>query len=122
MGPLVQGVGMPKRNKYMNHMDRMRMLYVEGKTHRELTNERQSERDLKYVRANGSRVVTLRADAETAAALIYLRREWGFESATETVDAAIRFTMVATKLGLQRLDTRVYEALVRLEQDQKELD
>ena len=113
---------MPKRNKYMTHMDRMRMLYCEGKTHLELTNERQSERDLKYARANGSRVVTLRANAETAAALIYLRREWGFESATETVDAAIRFTMVATKLGLQRLDTRVYEALVRLEQEQKELD
>lgn len=113
---------MPKRSKYMNHMDRMRMLYVEGKTHLEIMNERQSERDLKSARANGSRVVSLRANAETAAALIYLRREWGFESATETVDAAIRFTMVATKLGLQRLDTRVYEALVRLEQEQKEPD
>jgi hypothetical protein len=58
----------------------------------------------RYRAANGRRQLgmTLRIDA--AAALIYLRREWGFGSNAECVNTALVYLSRQTRAGMQILD------------------
>ena len=62
-----------------------------------------AERQRKWRRKNGGRAVSYYASPEVGAAMIYLRKEWGFKSNQEIVDAALRFLVVCTRHGLQRL-------------------
>jgi hypothetical protein len=110
------------KRKNTSYLDRLRALHVEGKTHREVMNERQAIKEIGKTRAAGSRHIYIRPDAETTAALMYLQKEWGFGSVRETVEAALGFTMVATKLGLRKLDTNVYAAMMRLEKERQTSD
>lgn len=109
-----------RKNK--SWLDRLKTKHTEGKTHREVMNERQTTKQLEKVRANGSRWISHRLDVETQAALLYLQKEWGFTSTRETVEAALGFTMVATRLGLRKLDKNVYAAMMRLEKERKPAD
>jgi hypothetical protein len=108
------------RHKNTTHFDRMRTLHVEGKTHAQVLQKRYNAEQKKRNKANGRRQICFPATADVASSMIYLRREWGFSSATETVEACINFTMVVTRLGLKTLDRTVYDALVRLEQEAKD--
>jgi len=58
----------------------------------------------KYRAANGRRQLgmTLRIDA--AAALIYLKRQWGFESNAQCVNSALVYLSRQTRSGMQILD------------------
>ena len=71
---------------------------------RALTN---AEKNARWRAKNGGRTITYHADAPTAAALIFLRRSWGFKSNRETVQAAIRYLAVLTRKGVTRLDLEV---------------
>ena len=62
-----------------------------------------AERQRKYRRKNGGRSVSYYASPDVGAAMLYLRKEWGFKTNQEIVDAAIRFLTVCTRKGLQRL-------------------
>jgi hypothetical protein len=78
------------------------------------------ERQHRWSRANGSRAINFRCDIETAGSLLYLKKQWGFKTSTEAVMASLCFLMVVTRLGLKTLDTRVYDAIVRLEQEKED--
>lgn len=62
-----------------------------------------AERQRKYRRKNGGRSVSYYASPDVGASMLYLRKEWGFKTNQEIVDAAIRFLTVCTRQGLQRL-------------------
>jgi hypothetical protein len=63
----------------------------------------EAERQRKYRRKQGGRLINATLAPDVAASLIYLRREWGMESDRETVEAAVRFLTLCTRQGLQRL-------------------
>lgn len=65
------------------------------------------ERQQKWRRVNGTRQLHLNTDAELAAALLYIRNEWGMKSHHEAAAAAIRFLAVCTRQGLTRLPQRI---------------
>lgn len=62
-----------------------------------------AERQQKYRRKQGGRLVNATLAPDVAACLIYLRKEWGMQSDREVMEAALRFLSVCTRQGLQRL-------------------
>lgn len=62
-----------------------------------------AERQQKYRRKQGGRLINATLAPDVAACLIYLRREWGMQSDREVMEAAVRFLSVCTRQGLQRL-------------------
>jgi hypothetical protein len=58
----------------------------------------------RYRAANGRRQLgmTLRVDA--AAALIYLKKQWGFQSNAECVNTVLVYLAQETRAGLQKID------------------
>jgi hypothetical protein len=108
--------------KNSSWLSRLKAKHTEGTTHLEVMNERKNTKEREKIRANGSRWISHRVDVETQAALLYLQKEWGFTSTRETVEAALGFTMVATKLGMRKLDKNVYAAMMRLEKERKPAD
>jgi hypothetical protein len=66
-----------------------------------------AERQRKYRRKQGGRLINATLAPDVAACLIYLRREWGMESDREAVEAAVRFLSVCTRQGLQRIPQSV---------------
>lgn len=61
------------------------------------------ERMRKWRTKNGGRSISYYASPEVGAALIYLRKQWGFKSNQEIVDASLRFLVICTRQGLKRL-------------------
>jgi hypothetical protein len=66
-----------------------------------------AERQQKYRRKQGGRLINATLAPDVAACLIYLRREWGMETDREVVEAAVRFLSVCTRQGLQRIPQSV---------------
>lgn len=64
-----------------------------------------AERQQKFRRTRGVRQVQLQIDmdSDVAAAVLYIRKEWGMSSSREAVKAAIRFLALCTRQGLTRL-------------------
>ena len=62
-----------------------------------------AERMQKYRRTLGGRQMHMLMPPDVAAALIYLRKEWGMETNQEAAMAAIRFLALCTRQGLTRL-------------------
>lgn len=67
----------------------------------------EAERQRKYRRKQGGRLINATLPPDVAASLIYLRREWGMQSDREAVEAAVRFLAVCTRQGLQRIPQSV---------------
>jgi hypothetical protein len=76
-------------------------------------------RQRRWSAANGGRAINFRCDIESAASLLYLKKHWGFKTGPEAIKAALCFLMVVTRLGLQRVDARVYDVLLRAEEERK---
>ncbi len=62
-----------------------------------------AERQQKWRRSRGMRQLQLDLTAETSAAVVYIRKEWGMRSNKEAALAAIRFLALCTRQGLTRL-------------------
>lgn len=62
-----------------------------------------AERQSKYRRTKATRALQLNCANEVAAALLYIRKEWGMETNKEAAEAAIRFLALCTRQGLTRL-------------------
>lgn len=55
----------------------------------------------------GARQVSCDLGIEGAAAMLYLKAQWGFKSTQETVNVALRFMATETRKGLQKFDLGV---------------
>jgi hypothetical protein len=62
-----------------------------------------AERVQKWRRQRGVRQLQLDLTVEVAAAMLYIRNEWGMKSNKEAAEAAIRFLALCTRQGLTRL-------------------
>lgn len=62
-----------------------------------------AERQRKYRRKQGGRLINATLAPDIGAALIYLRKQWGMQSDREAVEAAVRFLTICTRQGLTRL-------------------
>lgn len=62
-----------------------------------------AEKLRKWRRVHGNRQATIEFSDEAAAALLYIRQQWGMKSNAEAVRAAVRFLAVLTRQGLTRL-------------------
>lgn len=62
-----------------------------------------AERQRKYRRTKGGRTINTQLAPDIAAALIYLRKQWGMQTDREAVEAAVRFLTICTRQGLTRL-------------------
>lgn len=62
-----------------------------------------AERQSRWRRKQGSRKVQVNLDPAVAAAILYIRREWGIPSNAEAVKASLRFLALCTRQGLTRL-------------------
>lgn len=67
----------------------------------------EAERQRKYRRKQGGRLINATLAPDVAACLIYLRKEWGMQSDREAVEAAVRFLSVCTRQGLTRIPQSV---------------
>lgn len=66
-----------------------------------------AERQARYKARHGHRMVRAELTIEAAAAMLYLRKQWGFKSHRELVNAAIRFLAIETRKGLTRLELTI---------------
>lgn len=66
-----------------------------------------AERQARYKARHGHRMVRAELTVEAAAAMLYLRKQWGFKSHRELVNAAIRFLAIETRKGLKRLELTI---------------
>jgi hypothetical protein len=64
-----------------------------------------AERQKRWRAKQASRGITVafHAHTEATAALIYLRKQWGFTSNQEAVEAALRHLALETRMGLKRI-------------------
>lgn len=62
-----------------------------------------AERQAKFRRNRGSRQMSFAMNPDTAASVLYLKKEWGMTSNQEVAEAAIRFLALCTRQGLTRL-------------------
>ena len=72
-----------------------------------------AERQKRWRAKQGSRGITVafHAHTEATAALLYLRKQWGFTSNQEAVEVALRRLAIETRNGLQRLDLDAVDAI-----------
>lgn len=68
-----------------------------------------AERQRKYRASMGGRTINAALPPDVAAALIYLRKEWGMKTDRETIEAAVRFLAVCTRKGLTKLPQSIDE-------------
>ena len=61
------------------------------------------QRQRKWRRVQGNRRIGFDLTPDLAACVIYLRSEWGMESASEVARASIRFLTLCTRNGLTTL-------------------
>lgn len=66
-----------------------------------------AERQARWKAKHGYRMVRAELTIEAAAALLYLRQQWGFKSHRELVNVAIRFLAIETRKGLKRLELTI---------------
>lgn len=72
-----------------------------------------AERQRRWRGKQGSRAITATfyTHTEATAALLYLRKQWGFTSHQETIEVALRRLALETRNGLQRLDLDAVDAI-----------
>lgn len=56
---------------------------------------------------HGNKNIIFTAHVEAAAAMLYLKKQWGFKSTQETVEVSMRHLALLTRLGLQRIDLSI---------------
>lgn len=66
-----------------------------------------AERMRRWRLLNGSRQFFVQHDISSAAAGLYLQKQWGFRSQAETARVAIRYLAVLTRMGLKRIDLTI---------------
>jgi hypothetical protein len=62
-----------------------------------------AERVSRWRRRHGYRMLTIMMSAETAAAFLYLRKQWGFKTHHEMVTVALRYLAKKTREGETKL-------------------
>ena len=72
-----------------------------------------AERQKRWRAKQASRGVTMafHAHTEATAALLYLRKQWGFTSHQETIEAAVRHLALETRMGLKRIQLDAVDVL-----------
>ena len=68
---------------------------------RQLTN---AERVRRFRAKHGGTVINFTAHIEAAASVLYLRKQWGFKSNQQAVEAALRYLTIQTRRGLTKLN------------------
>lgn len=66
-----------------------------------------AEKQARWRARHGSRMIRTDMPAETAAAFLYLMKQWGFKNKRELVNASIRYLAIQTRKGLQRIDLTI---------------
>lgn len=66
-----------------------------------------AERQRKFRRKVGGRSFNVTLGPDLAAALIYLRKQWGMNSDREALEASVRFLTICTRQGLTRLPQEI---------------
>jgi len=64
----------------------------------------EAERIRKWRAKNGGRGASVYFDIQGAAAMLYLKKQWGFKTTHETIHVALRHLAIQTRKGLQKLD------------------
>lgn len=90
--------------KYIAELDLNKRMGFRSQKPDALTN---AERQARWRAKHGSRMIRTDLPADTAAAMLYLRKQWGFKSHRELVNAAIRYLAIQTRKGLQRIDLEI---------------
>ena len=62
-----------------------------------------AEKQQRYRRKHGGRILYMGMPHDVAAGVLYLQKEWGMSTYGEVVEAAVRFLTLCTRQGLQRL-------------------
>jgi hypothetical protein len=57
--------------------------------------------------AHGGHDVRFSMRANTAAGVLYLRKQWGFKSVRETMEVAVQHLVIATRRGLTKIDMEI---------------
>jgi hypothetical protein len=72
-----------------------------------------AERQKRWRAKQASRGITVafHAHTEATAALLYLRKQWGFTSNQEAVEAALRHLALETRMGLKRIQLDAVDVL-----------
>ena len=58
-----------------------------------------AERIARWRRRHGHRMITVSLNAETAASMLYLRKQWGFSTHQEMIVVALRYLATKTREG-----------------------
>lgn len=66
-----------------------------------------AERQARWRARHNARRISTDLPADSVAAMLYLRKQWGFKSQRELVNAAIRYLAIQTRKGLQRIDLTI---------------
>lgn len=66
-----------------------------------------AEKQARWRARHGSRMIRVDMPIGTAAAFVYLMKQWGFKSHRELVSAAIGHLAVQTRKGLKRIDLKI---------------
>jgi len=72
-----------------------------------------AERQKRWRAKQGSRGITVgfHAHTEATAALLYLKKQWGFKSNQEAIEAALRHLALETRMGLKRIQLDAVDAI-----------
>lgn len=72
-----------------------------------------AERQKRWRAKQASRAVAVHfsAHTEATAALLYLRKQWGFTSHQEAIEAALRHLALETRMGLKRIQLDAVDVL-----------
>lgn len=66
-----------------------------------------AERQARWRAAHGSRQLKVNLSIETAAAIMYLKKQWGLKSDHEAAVVAIRALAVQTRKGLKKIELTI---------------
>lgn len=76
-----------------------------------------AEQARRYRARRGDRCFFVDLDIASAAACLYLIKQWNFRSRQEAARVAMRYLAILTRLGLQRIDLDVFS-----DEDSEEVD
>ena len=66
-----------------------------------------AERIRRYRAKNGGRGASIYLDIQGAAAMLYLKKQWGFKSTHETIRVALRHLTIQTRKGLKKIELEI---------------
>lgn len=67
-----------------------------------------AEQSRRYRARNGDRQFFMQLDVASAAACLYLVKQWGFKNRQEAARVSMRYLAILTRLGLKRIDLDVF--------------